>query len=90
MFEYHGQPYEKISIEQAEWGQLKGKPGAGEFNSLPLVEIKGSRGHTRELGQLSAVLRCFGIRFGYYNPRDWMQARLIDPIIDTWTEVVQA
>ena len=51
MFEYHGQPYEKINIEQMEWSAQKGRPEAGEFNSLPMIEIE-SRGQVRELGQV--------------------------------------
>ena len=35
-------------------------------------------------------MRCFAVRFGYYNPSDWMQASLIDPIVETWREVMFA
>ena len=41
-------------------------------------------------GQLGATLRSFGIRFGYYNPRDWKAAKLIDPIVDTWADAFLA
>ncbi len=40
--------------------------------------------------QFGAILRSFGIRYGYYNPRDWKQARYIDPIVDTFADVLSA
>ena len=40
------------------------------------------------MGQFGAIMRSFGSRFGYYNLKDWQQARFIDPIIDTWSDVV--
>jgi len=32
-------------------------------------------------------MRTFGIRYGYYNPKDWKMARYCDPIIDTWGDI---
>lgn len=40
------------------------------------------------MGQLGAILRSFGIRFGYYDPRDWKMACLVDPLVDTWADVL--
>ena len=33
------------------------------------------------------MLRSFGIRFGYYNPKDWKFARYIDPIVEMWGDI---
>jgi len=35
MFEYHGQPYTKIDVDQAEWGAKKARGEGGEFGGLP-------------------------------------------------------
>lgn len=40
------------------------------------------------MGQMAAILRSFGARYGYYNPADWRQARLIDPIVETYADLL--
>ena len=35
-------------------------------------------------------MRCFGIKFGYYDSTDWELACLIDPIIDNWSDIMTA
>lgn len=40
------------------------------------------------MGQLGAILRSFGIRFGYYDPKDWRLATLIDPVVTSWADAV--
>ena len=40
------------------------------------------------MGQSVAVLRSFGIRYGYYDPKDWRCSLLVDPICETWGDVV--
>ena len=40
------------------------------------------------MAQTNAILRSFGIRYGYYEPSDWKQARLIDPIVETYGDVL--
>ena len=49
MFEYHGQPYRKINVDQEQWSSMKDTEEAGEFNSLPMVKIY-TRGSERNLG----------------------------------------
>mmetsp|Transcript_14914 Transcript_14914/g.18745 ORF Transcript_14914/g.18745 Transcript_14914/m.18745 type:complete len:107 (+) Transcript_14914:1148-1468(+) len=39
------------------------------------------------MGQFGAILRSFGIRFGYYDPKNWGQVRYCDPIVDTWGDL---
>lgn len=39
MFEYHGQPFEKVAVSQQKWAEIKGTPLAGEFNCMPIVKI---------------------------------------------------
>lgn len=83
MFSHHGQPHEKVAVA----------PGAGptsEFGTgLPQIDatIGGKNVH---MGQLGAMLRSFGIRYGYYNPKDWKQARYCDPIVDCWADIMNA
>ena len=38
---------------------------------------------------MQAILRSFGMRFGYYKGADWRQAMLIDPIIETWMDLMK-
>ena len=87
MFEYHGQPHVKASLSEQEWGAKKNAGDCGEFGGLPQVDIMVG-GKKVNMGQMGAILRSFGIRFGYYNPRDWKQASLIDPIVDTFADVL--
>ena len=70
MFEYHGQPYEKVSIEQSDWAGMKGTEQAGEFNCLPKVTVNVS-GQSCQMAQLGATLRFFGMKYGYYSSNDW-------------------
>ena len=39
---------------------------------------------------LGAILRMFGTRYGYYDLKDWNQAGLIDPIVDTFADQMGA
>ena len=68
---------------------MKGTKAAGEFNCLPIVKFF-TDGDDKTLGQTAAILRYFGIRFGYYNPTDWRQTALIDPIVETWADILSA
>ena len=36
------------------------------------------------------ILRSFGNRFGYYNPKDLRQIRFLDLIIETWADLQDA
>ena len=38
------------------------------------------------ISQLSAILRHFGIRYGYYDPRNYKCAMYADPIVDTFAD----
>lgn len=40
------------------------------------------------MGQMCAILRSFGARYGYYDPRDWRQASLIDPICEVYGDLL--
>lgn len=56
---------------------------------MPVMTLQ-NKGRQKEMGMLTATLRAFGVKFGYYNPRSWRQSLLIDPIIDTWSDVLIA
>ena len=38
--------------------------------------------------QLGATMHSLGIRFGYYDTKDWKAARYCDPIVDCWSDIV--
>ena len=81
MWDYHGQPCEKIGVEV-------GKQGTTEFGTgMPQVAAN-IGGKTTNWGQMGAILRSFGIRYGYYNPKDWKTARYCDPIVDSYADVL--
>ena len=88
MFEYHGQPYEKISETPEGWEATKAAGGGGEFGGgLPYAEFT-HQGKKERIAQFGSILRFFCIRYGYYNTKDWKCARFHDPIIDTWADAL--
>lgn len=67
MFEYHGQPYKKVSLEAAEWEAQKARGEGGEFGGgLPQATFM-ENGKEQRLAQFGAILRQFGMRYGYYD-----------------------
>ena len=90
MFEYHGQPHNKYGFDpfDGSWDKIKAEGGGGEFGGgLPQADLS-CNGKTHNMGQFGAILRSFGIRYGYYDPADWKCAMVVDPIIDTWADVM--
>lgn len=88
MFEYHGQPHSKQGVGFAQWPAMKPTEG-GEMGGMPIVKVN-MNGKEMRFQQLGAIMRMFGIKFGYYNPKDWKTARLIDPIVDTFGDVINS
>lgn len=72
---------------QENWDEIKNE-GDWDFTVLPIAHYVDASGKNHYLGQTGAILRSYGIRFGYYNPLDWKESRLVDPIIDTWNSLV--
>lgn len=88
MFEYHGQPHEKVTYSMPQWTALKAKGEGGEFGGgLPQVNFAAD-GQNVNMAQMAAILRSFGARYGYYDPANWRQSRLIDPIVETYSDVL--
>lgn len=42
------------------------------------------------MAQFGSILRHFGIRYGYYDPKNDAQCRYIDPIIETFGDQISA
>jgi len=40
------------------------------------------------MGQTNAILRSFGIRYGYYDPKSWKQAIIIDSVLESYGDVL--
>ena len=90
MFDHAGQGHTKECPAFDAWDARKAAGDGGEFGGgLPQVYCV-ENGKTTRMAQFGAILRSFGIRYGYYNPKDWRQARYIDPIIDTWADLQAA
>ena len=69
MFAYHGHPYHKEVASFDEWNERKARGDGGEFGGgLPQVFFRDEAGKEQRLSQTGAILRSFGIRFGYYDP----------------------
>ena len=88
MFEYHGQPHSKHGwdVQDGSWDKAKAEGKGGEFGGgLPQANIS-DKGKSQNMGQFGAILRSFGIRYGYYNPKDWKCSMYVDPIVDTWAD----
>ena len=81
LLEHKGAAYEYATVSQEAWPARKASGGAGEFGGLPIVTRGG-----QEQQQTNAVLRSLGIQHGYYNPKDWKNAGIIDMIVDTQAE----
>lgn len=91
MFVYHGQKFTKRDQDIAGgWEARKAAGDGGEFGGgLPQAFIT-DKGKSYRMAQFGAILRSFGIRYGYYNPRDWKACRYIDPVVDTFADVLGA
>ena len=90
MFTYHGQKFKKNDQSFPGWDERKANGDGGEFGGgLPQALFQ-DKGKKYRAAQFGAILRSFGIRFGYYNPRDWKSCRYIDPVVDTFADVLAA
>ena len=88
MFEYHGQPYKKVGYSPPDWEATKARGEGGEFGGgLPQATFT-ENGTDHVLSQFGSIIRHFGIRYGYYNPKDYQKARYIDPVVETWGDVM--
>ena len=92
MFEYHGQPYVKIDIKPEAWNERKSCGEGGEFDGggLPQVQFRALDGTIHRLSQFGAILRFFGIKYGYYDTGNWKASAFIDPVVDTFSDLIYA
>ena len=91
MFEHKGTAYDNISVTFEDWGVRKQSNDTGEFGGLPIVHDQGSP--ALGMQQLSALLRSYGLKFGYYpenNQDNWALCGKIDEIVYTWADVLNA
>ena len=61
--------YEWVGIERASWFARKAAGNGGEMQVLPILTLDDV-----PLQQTNAILRSFGIMYGYYDPKDWISA----------------
>lgn len=89
MFAYHGQEWKKTAWAQDKWGAAKAQGGqCGEFNGgLPQVKFTVG-GKKMDCTGLSAIMHMFGVKFGYYDPKNWKQAAMVDPIVEAYGDIV--
>ena len=86
MFEFHGQPYQKIEKSNEDWEAQKARGDGGEFGGGLPQAIYMENGKKVRISQMGAILRHFGIRYGYYNTRDHSCSMYVDPIVDTFAD----
>ena len=90
MFEYHGQQWKKTGWTQEDWGAAKAKNNGstGEFGGgLPQVKFTVG-GKKMDCSGLSAIMHMFGVKFGYYDPKNFKEACMIDPMVETFGDVI--
>ncbi len=73
-----------------DWEQRKSEGKGGEFGGGLPQAVYTEGGVEHKLAQFSAIMRTFGIRFGYYDAGDWKQAMYVDPIMDTWGDIADS
>jgi len=89
IFEYHGQRYKKIDIDPAYWAEKKAADEGGEFGGgLPQIMFQDEQGLEIEMAQLGAILRHFGLRYGYYQANSYEMCRYVDPIVETFGDLM--
>ena len=86
MFEYHGQPYTKIEKSNEDWEAQKARGDGGEFGGGLPQAVYTDNGKKVRIAQMGAILRHFGIRYGYYDTRNFKSAMYIDPVVDTFAD----
>ena len=89
MFSHKGIAYEDMTVTFEDWGARKQSNDTGEFGGLPIVQDVGSP--AQGMQQTSAVLRSYGMKFGYYpenNQENWNLCGKIDEIVYTWADVL--
>ena len=70
------------------WGAKKASGDTGEMGGLPIV-------HDMEwpqtgMQQLSAIMRLYGLKYGYYpsEAEEWAKCGKIDEIVYTWADIL--
>ena len=70
-----------MSYEFPEWEAKKAAGEGGEFKGgLPQATFT-EDGTEHHLSQQAAILRTFGMRYGYYDATNFKQAGLVDSIV---------
>ena len=83
LLEHHGVEWEFIPATQEAWGARKAAGDTGEMGALPMATVNG-----QQRQQTCAILRSFGIQYGYYNPTDWRQCGFVDMVVETENEIL--
>lgn len=78
LLEHAGANYEYKTIEQKDWPALKQK-----YQSLPAIEFHEDG---RVFNQANAIMRYFGMRYGYY-PLDLQQQYECDMLADFYSDI---
>ena len=86
LLEHAKADYEYVQVAQADWPSRKANDTGGEFGFLPIVQIKNGP----QQQQTVACLRSLGIKYGYYDPKDWAKCGVIDMICETNNELFNA
>ena len=90
MLSHKGVYFEDEGLTPEAWGAKKQAGETGEMGGLPIVNDPESPEVGRQ--QLSAIMRMYGMKFGYYptGADDWKACGKIDEIVYTWADVLTA
>ena len=88
MLSHKGVPFEEIGVTPEGWGAKKASGDTGEMGGLPIVH--GGGAPQGGMQQLSAIMRNYGLKYGYYPSRaaEWAKCGKIDEIIYTWADLL--
>ena len=88
MLSHKGVPFEEVGVTPENWGARKALGDTGEMGGLPIVN--GGGAPLAGMQQLSAIMRNYGLKYGYYPSRaaEWAKCGKIDEIIYTWADIL--
>ena len=84
LLHHSGTPFHFSAVSIPGWLSRKVTGNTGEMGALPIVHYQG-----KSMQQFNAILRATGMKYGYYDPRDWRQAGRIDWVVDTWAGLLE-
>ena len=88
MLSHKGVSYQDFGMTPEALGAKKASGDTGEMGGLPIVhDIEWPQ---TGMQQLSAIMRLYGLKYGYYptDAAEWAKCGKIDEIVYTWADIL--